>query len=152
MIWLLPAIGAVGGALMNKKNPLKGAAMGGLLGAAGGAGLGAMGGAMGSGAAIGGQQAVGLAAQEAGLGAALTGWGGATTGLQGAANAIGGGGLLNTAGDAMKTAGTVRSMMPPEQPLPQAPLFSSGGGQVQIQSPYQKQSTQHRQSRYNRFG
>ena len=158
MFWMLPAIGAVGGAVMNKKNPLAGAAMGGLLGAGAGYGLGAMGGSLGSGAAMGGQQAAMLKAQEAGLGAAMTGWGGATTGLQGAANSMGmpnlisnGKGLLDVDGPAMGVASTIKGMMPQDQVV-QAPQFHSGGGQGQIQSPYNTQPLQRRQSRYNRFG
>jgi hypothetical protein len=74
-------IGAAGGALMNKKDPLKGALLGagmgaaggtlapGLLGAGGGAATSATGGLLGSGAATGaGSQASMLAAQNAGFG------------------------------------------------------------------------------------
>src|SRR5512139_2977928 len=100
-------IGAAGGALMNRKDPLKGALLGAGMGAAGGLLAPA---AFGAGAAGAGTQAGMLAAQEAGLGATGTlGWGGATTGVQGAMNsAIGpemgmkAGGLLSTANDVAK--------------------------------------------------
>ena len=158
MFWMLPAIGAVGGAVMNKKNPLAGAAMGGLLGAGAGAGLGAMGGSLGSGAAMGGQQAAMLKAQEAGLGAAMTGWGGATTGLQGAANSMGmpnlisnSKGLLDAAGPAMGVANSIKGMMPQDQPLPQAPAFTSGGGNATIMAPYDRQKMMRQANRYNLF-
>lgn len=85
MLWMLPVAGALGGALLNKKDPLQGAAMGGLLGAGGMAAapsiMGAIGGtglsagtqaALGSaGVNAGSQQAAMLAAQEAGMGGGL---------------------------------------------------------------------------------
>ena len=100
------------GALADKKQPLRGAALGAGAMFTGGAALGAMGaggaaagagaagagaagaGAAGAGAAgagggllgASGTQAGMLAAQEAGLGASSLGWGGATTGMQGAMN------------------------------------------------------------------
>ena len=113
-------IGAGGGALMNKKNPLAGALMGGALGGVGGGLLGAGGAAT--------QQAQMLAAQEAGLGPlGSLGWGGATTGAQGMINSATSGGLLDTAGNAMKTASTVKSLMPEDRPMPAAPQYTSGG-------------------------
>ena len=43
MFWLLPLAGAIGGALLNKDDPLKGALMGAGIGATGGAAAGALG-------------------------------------------------------------------------------------------------------------
>lgn len=151
--WILPAIGSVGGALANNKNPLMGAAIGGGLGLAGGAALPSLG-------AGAGTQAGMLAAQEAGMGLGGTlGWKGATTGLQGMANAATQGGLLDTAGNAMRTAQTVKSMMPPEQPMPAAPGYSSGGGapmtgvygQIQQGRQAQMQADLQRRMRRNRL-
>ncbi len=117
--WMIPLIGAAGGALFDKKKPLRGALLGAGLGAAGGAAMG--------GAGLGfapTEQAAMLAGQEAGLG--LTGglgWKGATTGAQGLLNSMGGAkGLLNTAGTAMNAAGQVKQMMPQDQPLQASPL------------------------------
>ena len=123
MPWMIPLIGAIGGGLMNKKKPLQGALMGGLLGGAGGGFLGASGGL---GAAANPMSQAGmLASQEAGLG--LTGglgWGGATTGLQGAMNSAGGllGAAKQYAGPAMNVAQSVKAMTPEEQPIQASPL------------------------------
>jgi hypothetical protein len=125
-ILLMAALGAGAGALTNKKDPLKGALMGGALGGVGGAvvpGLLSAGGATAGiapgataaaegGLLAGGEQAAMLAAQEAGLGATGSlGWGGATTGLQGGMNSMFGadagmqaGGLLGQAGSVMDKA------------------------------------------------
>ena len=105
MFWIPMAIGAAAGALQNKDNPLKGAAIGAGLGAAGGAGLGAMGAAGGAGAAgglggLGGTAASATGAASGGLGLSS---GAAGLGLQapGAASlsSMGGAqGLLASAG------------------------------------------------------
>lgn len=145
MIWFIPLALAAAGALADKKNPLRGAALGAAAGMTGGAALGAMGvGAAGAGAAgaagagagaagtgagllgTGATQAGMLAAQEAGLGASSLGWGGATTGLQGGINAAlgsevgsGVGGLLGNASNVIKPVGqamqVAQSMAPQEQ-------------------------------------
>ena len=116
--FLIPAFGAVGGALMNKKNPLQGALLGGGLAAFAAPAIGGLGGLGGT------QQASMLAAQEAGLGTSSLGWGGATTGMQGLLNSAGGAnGLLKTAGNAANTAAAVKGLMPQDQPMPVAPPF-----------------------------
>lgn len=145
---LLSALGAGGGALFNKKDPLKGAAIGGLLGAGGGALMPAAGA---------GSQAGLLAAQEAGLGSAAMGWGGASTGLQGALNSTLGaeagaatGGLLGGAAEVGKPAMTaldaaqkVQALTPQEQPIQASPFSMSGaqgpGGLTQIAHGNQQQ-------------
>lgn len=88
-IWLLPLLGAAAGAMMNRKNPLKGAMLGGLAGFTGGAALG-----VGAGAAAGGSAALGGAGM-AGTGTGLLAGG---SGLAGAGMAGTGAGL--TAGGA----------------------------------------------------
>lgn len=119
---LFSLLGAGTGALTNKKNPLKGAAIGGALGAGGGL----LGGA--GAAAAPTSQAGLLAAQEAGLGSAAMGWGGATTGTQGMLNGAlgseigaGVGGFLGKAEKpamaALQGAQVAQSMTPPEQPI-----------------------------------
>lgn len=140
MFWMLPAIGALSGALIDKKNPLKGALLGGGLGMAGGAGLGASTGGLLGAAPAAGSQAGMLAAQEAGLGSSALGWGGATTGLQGAMNAAPG--MITPALKAAQTASTVQSMMPQEKPVTPAPAFSSGGGNGSLQGMYQNLQNQ----------
>lgn len=138
---LLPLIGAGAGALLNKKDPLKGALMGGALGFGGGAiASGAGGGLLGAAPAAGSQAGM-LAAQEAGMGLGSLGWKGATTGLQGAINSGAAGSLLDTAGNAAKTASTVKSLMPQEQPIQQSPLFTTGGG-TQMGNVYQSMQQQ----------
>lgn len=130
MFWLLPAVGALGGAMMNGKDPLKGALMGGALGALGGYGLGMTGGIPGAGAAMGAEQSAMLGAQEAGLGMDALGWKGATSGVPGLLNSVGGttdGGLLGAAGNAAKTAANIKALMPTDQPIPTAPQFHTGG-------------------------
>lgn len=134
-VLLMAALGAGAGALTSKRDPLKGALMGGALGAVGGAaapGLLAGGAGAGGAASAAGTQAGMLAAQEAGLGAASMGWGGATTGVQGAMNGLLGsemgasaGGLLSNADKIAKPVGTAvnvaQSMQEPDQPLPPPP-------------------------------
>jgi hypothetical protein len=113
----LAAIGAVGGAMMNKDDPLKGALIGGTLGFGGGTALGAMGvggaaagtaagttvGAGGIGGAAGGTGLTaatlgGSAPVGAGLGIGSGGAAGITAGSMPAAAGMGGTGLLGTAG------------------------------------------------------
>lgn len=133
---LLPLLGGAMGAMTNRKNPLMGAAIGGGLGLAGNA----IPGMIPTQAAVpiaeaGMPQAWataadGLKAQELGLGMAdKMGWQGATSGMPGLLNsATEKPGLLNTAANAAQTASAVKSLMPPPQPIPQAPGFTSGGG------------------------
>lgn len=107
---LMAALGAGGGALFNRKNPLKGALIGGALGGLGGAVVpGLLGGAgaaaapaaEGLGAAATSQTGL-LAAQEAGLGATGgLGWGGATTGIQGGLNSALGSSTGSSIGNVM---------------------------------------------------
>ena len=62
------------------------------------------------------------------MGLGTLGWKGATTGVQGALNSMGGAkGLLDATGKAMGVANQVKGMMPQDQPIPQAPAFTSGG-------------------------
>lgn len=134
-MWPLPLIlglgGAGVGALFNRKDPLKGALLGGALGA----GASFIPGAQGLlGAAAPGSQAGMLAAQEAGMGALGTaGWGGATTGVQGALNSGLGastgaqvGGLLGNADKyatpVMKGIETAKAMQPQDQPIMPSPI------------------------------
>lgn len=137
---LMAALGAGGGALFSKKDPLKGALIGGALGAGGAAlpGLLGAGGAT-AGIAPGATAATGaadmLAAQEAGaglLGTGNLGWGGATTGIQGGINSALGaetgataGGLLGNADKIAKPVGTAvqaaNMFTPPERPMPPPP-------------------------------
>lgn len=117
---LFSLLGAGTGALTNKKDPLKGAAIGGALGAGGGL--------LGGAAAAPTSQAGLLAAQEAGLGSASMGWGGATTGTQGMLNGAlgaemgaGVGGFLGAAEKpamaALQGAEVAQSMTPEEPPI-----------------------------------
>ena len=134
--WIAGA--AAVGALVDRKQPLRGALLGAGVGLTGGAALGATGagGAVGAGAGgagILGAEAVGvagagatgvgsqaglLAAQEAGLGVGSLGWGGATTGVQGGLNSALGaevgssaGGLLGSGVEAVNTYGpTVKNI------------------------------------------
>lgn len=153
--------GAGLGALLNKKDPLKGALMGAALGGVGGAAApGLLGGATAGGV---GSQAGMLAAQEAGagvMGIGNMGWGGATTGIQGGLNAALGsgagattGGLLGNADKVIKPVGTAmqaaQMFTPPTEepiraPMPQIP---QGGSQVlsQIATQPQQQQAQNQQ-------
>lgn len=130
MPWMLPVAGALGGALLNKKNPLKGALLGGALGATGGAlapaAAGAAGGIAGS----------GLTAGTGTLGTIAAGTGG--TGISAAGSALGSGigssigasspGLLAQAGQyatpalqGLQAASMVQGMTQ-EPPMQAAPL------------------------------
>ncbi len=143
--FILPiAIGAAGGALMNKKNPLNGALLGGALGGLGGAGMGAMGfGGEGlSAATLEAQQA---AAAEGVLSPELVGTQAGGYGPMGAEvversvpiNSVGSqgmkqgagkaGGLLETAGRAANSASTIKGLMGPEQTqMIQASPYTTG--------------------------
>lgn len=155
MFWMIPLVGAAAGALMNKKNPLAGAAMGGLAGLTGGAALGALapaaagtagatGGLLGAGGATAG---IGGATQGAAQGAAsglLSGGGiaaeqaaapiiekGVSAGLFDTLN-VGSGGMLdkgmtmaNNAGKAMQTA---QMFQQPEKELPPPSPVTVGQG------------------------
>ena len=116
---LIPLIGAGAGALLNKKDPFKGAVMGGLLGAGGQYMMGAnpLSGLL--------SNPLSEAATSAPIyeGGALVKPAGAV-----ASNAANNGGLFKTAGNAMQTASAVKGLMPQDQPIPTAPAFSSGGG------------------------
>lgn len=132
--WLLmSALGAGLGAITNKRDPLKGALIGGALGGVGGQfapGLLNAGGAT-AGIAPGATAATEgglLAAQEAGLGmTGSLGWGGATTGIQGGLNSALGanagaqtGGLLANAGGMMDKAKPVMEAAQMGQQMAQA--------------------------------
>lgn len=92
MFWMLPLAGAAIGAMTNKKNPLKGAALGGLLGAGGAYALPAMG-AMGGGAST-----LGSTAGATGSGLTLGGSGATGSGLSlGGSGATGAGFAASTA-------------------------------------------------------
>jgi hypothetical protein len=139
------AIGAAAGAIMNRKNPLQGALMGGLGGGVLGPAMGALGGMGGAGSAAASSAAPwasaaqGLASQEAGLGTLGTmGWGGATTGLQGALNGAPAG-LLSSMNNPMVKAGMKMAMPQQQQPRP-------------IMSAPMQQPTQPMQGSMTRFG
>ena len=140
---LFSLLGAGTGALTNKKDPLKGALLGGGLGAAGG-------GLLGGGLAVGGEQGAMLAAQNAGL-----------EGATAATNAaLGGPGLLGQAtaamkpiGTAMSAAQTAQSMMPQEQPpiqpqpiqrtpMDMSAIFQNQGQQQQFEQAEQERRRQ----------
>lgn len=112
MIWMIPLIGAAAGALLDKKQPLRGAALGAAAGFTGGAALGAMG-AAGAGSAAAGSSS--LMSGAGGLlgsgGAAGGGFGGmlgsAAPGAAAAApNAAASSGLLGSMGSMVKPVGT----------------------------------------------
>lgn len=122
MLWMLPLAGAAAGALLNKKDPLKGALMGGALGAGGMAAAPALG--IGAASAAGG--AAGGAAAAGSAGAASAG----TAGTAGAAGTQGGllSGFMQYADPAMKGIGAASQaqglLNPPEQPIQAQPLQS----------------------------
>lgn len=122
--FLIPLLGAAGGAILNKKDPLKGALMGGGLAAGGGALLGAGG--------LGGAPAAGL---SAGQDAAL-----AAQGFAGPESMAGPGmfdkfkGLLDTSseytkplGNALGAANQAQGLL--SQPQQPAPMVQPGNGQ-----------------------
>lgn len=126
-------IGAGIGALMNKKDPLKGALLGGAVGATGGAA--ATGGLLGGGSAAAGAagaaggaataaaEPVAIASGNAAFNTALANSGAATTG---------GGvtGLLGSAMPAMQAAGMAKGLIGGSpQEAPQAPQINNDGGQ-----------------------
>lgn len=133
---LFPLIGGAMGALTNRKDPLMGAVIGGGLGLAGNAIPGMIPTQPAAPIVEAGMPqawataADGLKAQELGLGMTdKMGWQGATSGMPGLLNsATEKPGLLNTATNAAQTASAVKSLMPPQQPIPQAPGFTTGGG------------------------
>lgn len=150
MMWMLPAVGALGGALMNKKDPLKGALLGGGLGLAGGAALPYLGAGAGSAGAGGllNPTAMGVAteAMTGGVSPAIAAQMAGNPALAAplASGAYTGGAMAKAAttplsmmdkfsaaakpiGQAMGVANQVKGMMPQDQPIPQAPAFSSGG-------------------------
>ena len=143
----IPALGAVAGAVMNKQNPLLGAALGGFGGYMAAPALGALGGAASAGApgamasvvpglTAGGEQAAMLAAQNAGFG-----MGGLhATGLAGGGQGLG---LLGSAmSDPSRMAMRGMQMMQPEQqqipqmtsapPRPQAPYMARSGSMADL--------------------
>lgn len=140
MIWMIPLIGAAAGALLDKKQPLRGAALGAAAGFTGGAALGAMG-AAGAGSAAAGSSS--LMSGAGGLlgsgGAAGGGFGGmlgsAAPGAAAAApNAAASSGLLGSMGSMVKPVGTAMQTAqmfqskdePP--PVPQMPIQQPVGG------------------------
>lgn len=177
MFWIPMMIGAAGGALMNKKDPLKGALMGAGIGAAGGTALGAMGGSgglLGSGAATG--QGVALEAMyggvapevAAGMGATANAGAGVPIIEQGiAASAADAGrlsalgktkGLLGTAGTALNVANQVKGLTsnptPPPQLSPNVPnptMANMYNEMVQNQQQRLAMEKQLRQMRRNRM-
>lgn len=134
---LIPAaIGAVGGALMNKKKPLKGALLGGALGAAGGAAAPAIGGLLGGGSAAAGVSgaaaapgfAIGQPLVSGSLGNAVMAGGSAAapaTGLLGTVNSYIP--AFNAAATGLQMSGALD-----EQPLPEAPppIQAQGGAET----------------------
>lgn len=138
MIWLLPLAGAAIGAMANKKNPMKGALMGGALGATGGLLAPA---AAGGAAAAGGSGLLGAgatgAASAAGTGAAAMGpmmgsqvaMGSVIPGLGQYATGYTAQGLLGAAGTAAKSAA------PYAQLAQQSGLFAGGEQEMPQASP-----------------
>lgn len=134
MLWMLPIAGAAIGAMLNKDKPLKGAAVGGLLGAGGAYALPAMG-AMGGAAGASGAAAAAPAATAGASGASAAG-----AGQAGAA--AGQGGLLSTfsqyagpASQALNIAGQTKAMTQ-GQPMQAAPAqFQQGPGFAGLLNP-----------------
>lgn len=124
---LIPAaIGAVGGALMNKKKPLKGALLGAGLGAAGGAAAPALGGLLGGGAAAGSAAGAASAAPGFAIGQPLVSGGLGSATMAGGSAAAPAAGLLGTVNSyipAFNAAATGVQMSGAldEQPMPEAP-------------------------------
>ena len=142
--FMIPLIGAGIGAMANKKDPIKGALLGGGLGMAGGAALPGMISTQAAapiveaGMAAPITQSGMLAGQEAGLGLGSIGWNGATTGAGGMANTLSANkGLLGVANNSLDTAAKVKTLMPNNSQLPQAPAFASGGGNGSVGGVYQ---------------
>lgn len=119
MLWMLPVAGAALGAMSNRKNPLKGAAVGGLLGAGGAYAAPAL---MGTGAGAAGSYGAGAFGTAAGYGGA----GAATTMPAAAGSTAGGAGLLGTVGQyaktgltAMQAAQTAKGLLGGQEQAPQ---------------------------------
>lgn len=158
MFWMLPALGAVAGAAMNKKNPLQGALLGGGLGFGGAALPGLLAGAGGAAAAGGAASGIGGGLGAAGgvaanpIGAYLTSGavegstlGNALTGAGGAAGAVGQGttagllggaqqamGYAKPAMEAMGAVNMAQGMFAPKQqaPMPQMPMGRQGNDPI----------------------
>ena len=146
---LLPLAGAAAGALINKNDPFKGAAIGALGGAAAPAALGALG-AGGAAAGAGGAAsmtglasstplmtgafqsgAIGSAIPASAMGGGLLGTSGALAGMSGA-GAAEAGGLLGAmkpvAGAAMTGIQAAQAMQQPEEQMPQPPQLMPPSG------------------------
>lgn len=146
----LALLGSLGGAFANRKDPLKGAVLGGALGFGGSMIPGLLSAGGGTGAAVADQTALGVAqhamtgglspdvaARMAGMNpsaipalssGAFTGGAGAQTAAQMGMSPWGKlGGLLETGGNAAKSAAAVKSLMPQNPPAPPPPVGAPQG-------------------------
>lgn len=158
MFWMLPALGAVAGGVLNKKNPLKGALMGGGLGFGGAALPGLLSGGAAASAAANPMAAylTSGAAEGSTLGNALTGAGGAagavgqgtTAGLLGGAQQAMG--YAKPAMEAMGAVNMAQGMMQPRQaPVgPQMPMGRQGNDPIGQMMQSQMQLEQQRRGNW----